>query len=155
LRSFRRKRGGEEAMSRRIAILSSIFFLFIIGSCAHQEQPVPNTSVPDKSVSNAGSSSDNEKWIMEVKRTTTDLWKPPNALYKNPSIYARFAIRINRDGKILQRKMVKSSGNKVYDKSVSKALGQIKKFPPPPPTLLGGEDSIVVDLSFRLPPRKK
>jgi TonB family protein len=63
------------------------------------------------------------------------VWQIPEGVTISPNLKATYDIRISRSGDIISKKLVVSSGNRPYDRSVEIALSRIK-LPPPP----GGKD---------------
>ena len=57
-------------------------------------------------------------------------------------------LRISRRGSLLQKKLLVSSGNVPFDRSILIALGRAIRFAAPPLILIAGEDWVEVTMSF-------
>jgi colicin import membrane protein len=80
----------------------------------------------------------------KIERKIKDQW-----VYPDPSrtdLHNEVAIKIQKDGKVLQTKIEKSSGDAVFDQSTLKAVAKASPLPPPPPELVEAliKDEIVV-----------
>ena len=58
-------------------------------------------------------------------------WKLPKYL-TDQNYYAQLEVHINNSGKVTGKKIVKTSGNEVFDSRVLKAIETSEPFPPPP-----------------------
>ncbi len=67
------------------------------------------------------------------------------------SLIAQIRIKIEKDGKVTDVKMEKSSGNRFFDESVLRAIGKASPLPVPPDKLRGGEDHYEVGFRFGEP----
>ncbi len=76
----------------------------------------------------------NQAWAGIVIARFRQVWQIPEGVTISPDLKATYDIRISRSGDIISKKLVVSSGNRPYDRSVEIALSRIK-LPPPP----GGE----------------
>lgn len=86
----------------------------------------------------------NEAWAGIVMARFKQVWQIPEGVPIKPNLQATFSIRISRSGDVTDKRLIVSSGNRPYDRSVEIALSRIK-LPPPP----GGKD--VWTLTF-IPP---
>jgi hypothetical protein len=77
----------------------------------------------------------NQAWAGIVIARFRQVWQIPEGVTISPNLKATYDIRISRSGDIISKKLVVSSGNRPYDRSVEIALSRIK-LPPPP----GGKD---------------
>jgi TonB family protein len=114
--------------------------VFIL-SCAHQK-PVNEGGAPYEII----------QWKVKVKGLVESLWESSSKIdIKDTSLVATYLLNISYEGKLLEKKLLISSGNAAYDKTVLSTLNNITCFPPPPSGLLGGHDRIEVILSFKQP----
>ncbi|GAB6162284.1 hypothetical protein JCM12298_14430 [Desulfothermus naphthae] len=72
-------------------------------------------------------------------------WRYP---VKQPNLSAEVLIVLDRKGNILDIKFNKSSGNKIFDNSVVRAIKETKKLDPPPRTILGKNKKIIISITF-------
>jgi hypothetical protein len=72
-----------------------------------------------------------EAWIGIVMARFRNVWQIPEGVPIKPNLQATYIIRISTSGDIISRKLLFSSGNRPYDRSVEIALSRIK-LPPPP-----------------------
>lgn len=80
------------------------------------------------------------------------LWRtPPEIEQMDASLQTTYLLRVGRAGELLQKKLLVSSGNVPFDRSVLVALGRIGRFPQPPLVLIAGEDWVEVTMSFTPP----
>jgi outer membrane biosynthesis protein TonB len=92
------------------------------------------------------------KWKSQVKGLVDRVWKtPPEIAAMDMSLKTTYILRISRTGDLLDRKLLISSGNSPFDRSIQLALGSLKRLPQPPLVLLGGQDSVEVTMSFTPP----
>ncbi len=88
-------------------------------------------------------------WKSQVKYTVETAWKlPPDISAVNTSLRTTYLLRISRNGELMERKLVVSSGNSTYDRSVDSALSNVRRFPVPPDIVIAGLDSVVLNMSF-------
>jgi hypothetical protein len=72
-----------------------------------------------------------EAWVGIVQSRFSSVWKIPEGVPIRPDLKATFEIRISQSGEIISKRLLVSSGNRPYDRSVEIALSRIK-LPPPP-----------------------
>lgn len=72
-----------------------------------------------------------EAWIGIVMTRFRNVWQIPEGVPIKSNLQATYTIRISASGDIISRKLLVSSGNRPYDRSVEIALSRIK-LPPPP-----------------------
>ncbi len=72
-----------------------------------------------------------EAWIGIVMARFKNVWQIPEGVPISPNLQATYNIRISASGDIISKKLLVSSGNRPYDRSVEIALSRIK-LPPPP-----------------------
>ncbi len=70
------------------------------------------------------------------------VWNQPTSLSANAGISAEVMIRVQRDGTIVKRDMVRSSGNSLMDESVMKAVQSVAQLKPLPAQCPGSSKDI-------------
>ena len=83
-----------------------------------------------------------ESWVLLV---------PGEGRTGGGSLVAQIRIKIEKDGKVTNIDMEKSSGNRFFDESVLRAIGKASPLPVPPDKLRGTEDHYEVGFRFREP----
>ena len=80
----------------------------------------------------------------KIERQIKEQWVYPDS--SRTELHNEVAIKIQKDGKVLQTKIEKSSGDPVFDQSTLKAVAKASPLPPPPPELAEAliKDEIVV-----------
>jgi len=91
-------------------------------------------------------------WKSQVRSLVERVWKtPPEIAYMDMSLKTTYMLRISRSGELLDRRLLISSGNTPFDRSIQMALSSLKRLPQPPLALVGGRDSVEVTMSFNPP----
>jgi hypothetical protein len=91
-------------------------------------------------------------WKARVRGLVETLWKtPPEIEGMDTSLQTTYLLRVSRTGDLLQKKLLVSSGNVPFDRSILIALGRVSRFPQPPLILIAGEDWVEVTMSFTPP----
>jgi len=86
---------------------------------------------------------------MRIRNIIRSNWRvPPEIALSQGTLKASYMIKVSRNGEVLDRKLVMSSGNQPYDASVFMALNSVKGFPVPPITLIAGADALEVVMTF-------
>jgi outer membrane biosynthesis protein TonB len=99
-----------------------------------------------------GTSSEIALWKTKVRGMVEGLWKtPPEIENMDARLQTTYLLRVSRTGGLLQKKLLVSSGNVPFDRSILIALGRASRFPPPPLILVAGEDWVEVTMSFTPP----
>jgi hypothetical protein len=99
-----------------------------------------------------GTSSEIALWKTKVRSMVEGLWKtPPEIENMDAMLQTTYLLRISRTGGLLQKKLLVSSGNVPFDRSILIALGRASRFPAPPLMLIAGEDWVEVTMSFTPP----
>ncbi|MDT8272100.1 MAG: TonB family protein [Desulfomonilia bacterium] len=94
-------------------------------------------------------------WKAQVKSLVDRVWKtPPEISIMDMSLQTTYLLRVSRNGDLLQKRLLISSGNSPFDRSVLLALNSITELPPPPRILVAGQDSVEITMSFT-PPKEK
>jgi hypothetical protein len=99
-----------------------------------------------------GTSSEIALWKTKVRSMVEGLWKtPPEIENMDARLQTTYLLRISKTGSLLQKKLLVSSGNVPFDRSILIALGRASRFPQPPLMLIAGEDWVEVTMSFTPP----
>jgi hypothetical protein len=100
----------------------------------------------------AGVSSEILIWKTRVRGMVESLWRtPPEIEAMDPGLKTTYLLRVGRAGELQQKKLLVSSGNVPFDRSILVALGKVTRFPVPPLALIAGEDWVEVTISFTPP----
>jgi TonB family protein len=84
-----------------------------------------HTSIPMGDLWEAG-------YYNHVHETMYRVWNQPTSLSASAGLNAEALIRVRRDGSIILREIVRSSGNSLMDESVRKAIQSVNKLKPLP-----------------------
>ena len=76
---------------------------------------------------------------------------PPEISVMDTSLKTTHLLKISRSGELLDKKLLISSGNSPFDRSVHLALNSVTTLPPPPLVLIAGQSSVEVTMSFTPP----
>jgi len=99
-----------------------------------------------------GSASEIALWKARVRNMVENLWKtPPEIEGMDSSLQTTYLLRVSRTGELLQKRLMVSSGNVPFDRSILIALGRVSRFPQPPLVLIAGEDWFEFTMSFTPP----
>ncbi len=99
-----------------------------------------------------GTPSEIALWKTRVRGLVESLWKtPPEVEDMDAGLQTTYLLRVSRTGELLQKKLLVSSGNVPFDRSILIALGRVSRFPTPPLILIAGEDWVEVTMSFTPP----
>jgi len=93
---------------------------------------------------------------LAVKLWRTRIWYIVNTLRKSPlelsitdkSLKNTCLLRVSRDGQLLQKQLLVSSGNTQFDRSVIMALNRIIRLPPPPNELIAEYDWVEIIIIY-------
>ena len=91
-------------------------------------------------------------WKAQVRSLVDGLWKtPPEISIMDMSLKTTYLLRISRSGVLLDKRLLVSSGNSPFDRSVLLALSSVTNLPVPPLVLIAGRDSVEITMSFTPP----
>ncbi|HPJ92790.1 MAG TPA: TonB family protein [Deltaproteobacteria bacterium] len=91
-------------------------------------------------------------WKAQVRSLVDGLWKtPPEISIMDMSLKTTYLLKISRSGVLLDKKLLVSSGNSPFDRSVLLALSSVSKLPVPPLVLIAGRDTVEITMSFTPP----
>jgi hypothetical protein len=102
--------------------------------------------------SGGGTPSEIAIWKARVRGIVESLWRtPPEIDIMDSGLKTTYLLRVGRAGELHQKKLLVSSGNVPFDRSILVALGKVSRFPAPPLALIAGEDWVEVTISFTPP----
>lgn len=88
-------------------------------------------------------------WYLSLVRTAMyKAWHQPGALSGKKGLVTTVLIRVRRNGKIVQRKMIMSSGNTLMDTSVMDAVESVKRLQDLPPGFGNAYKDITIDFEL-------
>ncbi|HQG32226.1 MAG TPA: TonB C-terminal domain-containing protein [Deltaproteobacteria bacterium] len=91
-------------------------------------------------------------WKSQVMYLVQRVWKaPPEIALVDKTLKTTYLLRISRSGELLDKRLLISSGNSPYDRSVHLALSSLRQLPQPPLFMVAGQDSVEVTMSFTPP----
>lgn len=91
-------------------------------------------------------------WKTRVRAAVDSVWKtPPEISVMDASLTTTYLLKISRSGELLDKRLLVSSGNGPFDRSVHLALSSVTMLPQPPIVLIAGRDSVEVTMSFTPP----
>lgn len=96
------------------------------------------------------SQDDFRRYMAEVHAVMYAAWRQPKALAGRGGLAARALIRVRRDGRIIHRELIGSSGNEIMDASVMQALETVQQLPPLPPSR-GEREEITIGFELDMP----
>lgn len=84
-----------------------------------------------------------------IKEIIKGHWRvPPEIVVLKSSLKATYMMRIVRNGDVVDKKLIVSSGNKPFDRSILRALNNVKKLPVPPLVLIAGANTLEIVITF-------
>jgi len=91
-------------------------------------------------------------WKAQVRSLVDERWKtPPEISILDSSLKTTYLLKISRSGVLLDKRLLVSSGNSPFDRSVLLALSGVDKLPVPPLVLISGRDTVEITMSFTPP----
>ncbi len=90
-------------------------------------------------------------YYANVRATMYEAWQQPSALAGQQGLVSRALIRIQRDGRIIKRSLIQSSGNAQMDNSVMAALESVARLQELPPGFAGAYKEIAIDFELMAP----
>lgn len=88
-----------------------------------------------------------DRYLAEVHAVMYTTWKQPGALSGASGLVTRARIRVQRDGRIIQREITDLAGNELMDMSVATALEAVKDLPELPQEC-GDYEDITIDFEL-------
>jgi TonB family protein len=79
-----------------------------------------------------------------VKQLMYEAWQQPSGLANSGNPTTTVTIRVKRDGSISDRQLMRSTGNKLMDDSVMRAVQSVKRLKPLPPQFIGPSQDITI-----------
>lgn len=103
------------------------------------EQSLPDTrpSPPQNTAPDARA-----RYYALIQETLYRAWAQPTTIIPGQTATAR--IRVQRNGTIIQREIVRSSGHSVMDQSIERAMNQVQRLPPLPDALTGAHHDFTI-----------
>jgi protein TonB len=94
----------------------------------------------------AAAPADDLQWYYRlVYQALYDAWQQPGMLSRSAGLTTTVLIRVQRDGTISQRSLLRSSGNSIMDQSVMDAVRSVTRLQPLPPAWGGLHKDISID----------
>jgi TonB family protein len=91
-------------------------------------------------------------WKTQVRSLVNSRWRtPPEISSMDMSLKTTYLLRISRGGELLDKRLLVSSGNSPFDRSVLLALSNIQKLPNPPLVMIAGRNDVEITMSFTPP----
>lgn len=88
-------------------------------------------------------------WFLnQVRATMYEAWQQPSSLIGEKGLVTSVEIRVQRDGQITRKKIVRSSGNTQMDESVGRALEAVSRLPELPAGFGGLYKDITIDFEL-------
>ncbi len=85
----------------------------------------------------------------KIKEIIKGHWRvPPEIAVLKNSLKATYMVKIVRNGNVVDKKLIVSSGNKPFDRSILRALDNVKKLPVPPLILIAGANTLEIVITF-------
>lgn len=78
---------------------------------------------------------ENDSYLTSIDGHVKQYWDVPNFL-ANASLSASIVIYLDESGNVVKKRMVKSSGNQIFDQTVINAVEKASPFPTPPKKLV-------------------
>jgi TonB family protein len=131
----------------------TLVVLVLLVSCASTNTP-PITVQQNQSTQqisrgkNLPFSNEMMRYHMDVMNAIDASWRLPKELYAKKDLLALVLLRIRKDGTIVDLSVEKSSGNRAYDESITRALRTAEPLPAIPAAL----NTDFVELGFRFMP---
>lgn len=98
----------------------------------------------------ADTAAEGDAYATEVYRRIHDGWRVPETVPARdlPRLRAVVFLRLADDGRIIEHRLVESSGNRFFDASALEAVQRVDRLPPPPPTRAAAILASGIDLEF-------
>lgn len=109
-------------------VLILLTLVLLCPSCAGKKQI--SSDITSQSDTNT-TIKDDSLWVENAMIRFKHVWHLPQGQKFSPDMKVTYTIKISQSGEIISKKMIVSSGNKAYDRSVETALNNIK-LPPAP-----------------------
>lgn len=83
-----------------------------------------------------------------VRKAMYDAWNQPSEIGTGSGLTAAVTVRVERDGAITRREMVRPSGNRLMDDSVRQAVQAVSRLQPLPPAFGGRYKDITIEFEL-------
>jgi len=108
--------------------------------------PPPPTAPPRQRTASAAAVT---SWNISIaKQIERHKGYPPSALGRRESGVARVAFAIDREGHVIDRRIIQSSGHAALDQEAIATLERAQPFPAPPEELAGERFEFTVPVNF-------
>ena len=94
-------------------------------------------------------SPENQAYFLKLDEAVRSRWIVPDAVGDAAGLMVQLRITIEKNGKVSDLELEKTSGNKYFDDSVIRAIHKASPLPVPPEQLRGGEDHYEVGFRFK------
>lgn len=136
-------------MKKKILISVLLAFCLISGiyGCVAQDMPAVKKQTPAAENKNSTAAPDFGPYMREVQRKVKSNWNPPQG-----NTYARTVVlfSVERDGKIINPKVISSSGIKGYDEAALEAIKASSPARPLPAAYKGPKVDIQFTLDYKV-----
>lgn len=105
------------------------------------EQAVSTTTAPA-----SGSSDEYSRYLALIHETLYRAWEQPASVLPGTTASAR--IRVQRDGSISRREIIKTSGNTTMDASILRALQSVSRLSPLPQQISGTHHEFTIEFEL-------
>jgi periplasmic protein TonB len=114
-----------------------------------EEQPVPHEETPYQPKVETRAVATAATWRSQIVTLLEHNKRyPPKARDRDEQGLTQFGFRIDADGRLMSRRIVKSSGSAALDAETLALIERLQPYPPPPPEMAGQEQ--IFQLNYRL-----
>jgi periplasmic protein TonB len=114
-----------------------------------EEQPVPHEETPYQPKVETRAVATAATWRSQIVTLLEHNKRyPPKARDRDEQGLTQFGFRIDADGRLTSRRIVKSSGSAALDAETLALIERLQPYPPPPPEMAGQEQ--IFQLNYRL-----
>jgi TonB family protein len=112
----------------KLNLFIALMLVLLSSACAGEKQI--STDITSQSDTHVAIKND-LSWVGILMARLKQVWQIPEDQQFSPDLKVTYMIKISKSGEIINIKMLVSSGNRAYDRSVALALSRIK-LPLPP-----------------------
>jgi protein TonB len=117
-------------------------------------RPLPQPTVPTPTApprQRTASSAEVRSWHLGiVKQIEQHKGYPPSALARRETGITQLAFTLDRDGRVVDSRVVRSSGHPALDQEAMATVRRAQPFPPPPPDLAGANFDFTMPVKFNV-----
>ena len=118
-------------------------------SSLSSEIPVSSQKGDTKGGTNKAQDDQTNIYKARIKEIIKGYWKtPPEIAFLRRTLKATYMMSIVKNGEVVDRKLVSSSGNNAFDASIFRALENVKNLPSPPPSLVSADRTLDIVITF-------